>query len=256
MVSLTITTCKRYSLFKKTIESFKHYCLDNDLIDEIFHYDDSSSTEDRLLMYSNLRTLFPNTIIHSIPFNTNDFSSGKRHMEIMKIWKHNNEKHNVDYVFHLEDDWLFTEFFNLKDSIDLLKNNDDVAMVGFSWKRKDFPSDLFVPKQIGNFWEWYYSEKHSVNEPLFLDTVEMKSLSDGRLVWVKYINWPYFGFRPAVHDVKKLSVLETFNSDMDSFELEFAIRFSKKYKSFLHNKRICYHIGDDTSSYDLNNSLR
>lgn len=254
MISLTITTCKRYSLFKKTIESFKEYCLDSELINEIFHYDDSSPTEDRLLMYSNLRTLFPNTIIHSIPFNSNNFLDGKRHMEIMKIWKYNNEKHELDYVFHLEDDWLFTEYFNLRDSIELLENNDDIAMVGFSWEKKEFPSEIFIPKQIGDFWEWYYSSKYEINEPLFLDTVEMKYLPDG--FWVKYINWPYFGFRPAVHDVKKLSVLDTFNGNMDSFELEFAIRYSKLYKSFLHNKRICYHIGDDISAYNLNNSDR
>jgi hypothetical protein len=254
MISLTITTCKRYSLFKKTIESFKHYCLDSDLINEIFHYDDSSSIEDRVLMYSDLRSLFPNIIIHSIPFDSLNFSNGKRHMEIMKIWKSNNEKHKLDYVFHLEDDWLFTEFFNLTDSINLLKDNDDIAMVGFSWEKKDFPSEIFIPKQIGDFWEWYYSDNHEINEPLFLDTVEMKYLPDS--FWVKYINWPYFGFRPAVHDVKKLSVLDTFNSNMDSFELEFAIRYSKLYKSFLHNKRICYHIGDGISSYNLNNSNR
>jgi hypothetical protein len=254
MISLTITTCKRYSLFKKTIESFKHYCLDSDLINEIFHYDDSSSIEDRVLMYSNLRSLFPNTIIHSIPFDSTNFSNGRRHMEIMKIWKSNNEKYKLDYVFHLEDDWLFTEFFNLTDSINLLKDNDDIAMVGFSWEKKEFPSELFTPKEIGDFWEWYYSDKHEINESLFLDSVEMKYLPDG--FWVNYINWPYFGFRPAVHDVKKLSKLETFNDNLDSFELEFAIRFSKMYKSFLHNKRICYHIGDEISSYNLNNSLR
>jgi hypothetical protein len=254
MISLTITTCKRYSLFKKTIESFKHYCLDSDLINEIFHYDDSSSIEDRVLMYSDLRSLFPNTIIHSIPFDSTNFSSGRRHMEIMKIWKSNNEKYKLDYVFHLEDDWLFTEFFNLTDSINLLKDNDDIAMVGFSWEKKEFPSELFTPKEIGDFWEWYYSDKHEINESLFLDSVEMKYLPDG--FWVNYINWPYFGFRPAVHDVKKLSKLETFNDNLDSFELEFAIRFSKMYKSFLHNKRVCYHIGDEISSYNLNNSLR
>jgi len=82
----------------------------------------------------------------------------------------------------------------------------------------------------------------------------MKYLPEGD--WVKVINWPYFGFRPAIHDIKKLKTIDNFNGNMDSFELEFALRFAKKYKSFLHLERICYHIGIHNSSYNLNNSER
>ena len=60
----------------------------------------------------------------------------------------------------------------------------------------------------------------------------------------------------AVEIIKKLKLLDNFNDSMSSFELEFATRFAKKYKSFLHSKRICYHLGFDNSSYDLNNSER
>jgi hypothetical protein len=173
----------------------------------------------------------------------------------MKKWKEDIKFFNIDYVFHLEDDWFFENPFNLHEGIELLKNNEDVGMVGFSWKKKIFPMELFQPKLIGNFWEWYYSDKHYLNEPLFNDTVE-EDLHVVKGLWIKYINWPYFGFRPAIHDVNKLNQMNTFNDNMDSFELEFAIRFSKKFKSFLHSERICYHIGDENSSYNLNNSLR
>jgi hypothetical protein len=254
MITLTITTCKRFLLFEKTVNSFYENCLDRDLISHIIHYDDSSSDFERKEMFLLLKKLFPNVMLTSITFQSSDFKTTKRHLEIMKIWKTNNENFNFDYVFHLEDDWLFQKKFRLLEGIDLLKNHDDIALVGYSWEKKVFPPELFIPKIIGNFWEWYYSENHELNEPLFLDTVEMKYLPEN--VWVNVINWPYFGFRPSIHDVKKLKSFNNFNDEMDSFELEFAIRFAKKYKSFLHLERICYHIGDNISSYNLNNSKR
>lgn len=251
MLALTITTCKRIDLFLKTIRSFTENCLDLHSITTIIHYDDSSNPEDRKRMYNELLFLFPNVIIYNVYFNNEDIKSNRRHLEIMKIWK--SQVMLFDYVFHLEDDWLFVKKFNLQEGIDLLKNNPDVALVGYSWERKIFPSNLFVPKQIGNFWEWFYSDKFVINEPLFIDETEMKYLPENH--WVKYINWPYFGFRPGIHDIKKINQLENFNDSMSSFELEFAIRFSKNFKSFLHNDRICYHIGQE-SAYDINNSNR
>jgi hypothetical protein len=251
-ILLTITSCRRYDLFYKTIVSFIENCTDIHLIKNIIHYDDSSSYEDRIKMNDILYSSFPNAEIINVNFERDSFSTDRRHLEIMKIWK--SDISNFEYVFHLEDDWLFVDKFSLYEGIELLKNNNGVGSVGFSWEKKDFPRELFIPQEIGNFWEWYYSEKHELNEPLFLDVVEMKYLPDG--FWVKYINWPYFGFRPAIHDIKKINTLDNFNDSMTSFELEFAIRYSKKYKSFLHNKRICYHIGDNVSSYNLNSSLR
>ena len=254
MISLTITTCKRFLLFERTINSFYNNCIDRELISHIIHYDDSSSDFERKEMFLLLKKLFPNVMLTSITFQPSDFNTRKRHLEIMKVWKSNNEKFDFNYVFHLEDDWLFQKKFRLLDGINLLSDNDDIALVGYSWEKKIFPPELFTPRIIGDFWEWYYSENHEVNKPLFLDEVEMKYLPEG--VWVKVINSPYFGFRPAIHDIKKLKTIDNFNGDMDSFELEFALRFAKKYKSFLHFERICYHIGKHNSSYDLNNSER
>lgn len=254
MICLTLTTCKRIDLFQKTLISFYENCVDNNLFTHIIHYDDSSSQEDRLLMFNLLKTLFPNIPLISISFNPTSFTTKKRHLEIMKLWKQNNELFNFDYVFHLEDDWFFEKKFYISEALDLMKNEENIAMVGFSWKKKVFPDNFFNPKIIGNFWEWYYSDNHELNEPLFYDEVEMQYLPNGH--WLKIINWPYFGLRPAMHDVNKLKLLGNFNDSTDFFELEFAVRFAKKYKSFLHLDRICYHLGETNSSYSLNNSER
>lgn len=254
MIGLTITTSKRFSLFEKTINSFANFCLDKENISHIIHYDDSSSEEERKQMTNIIKNLFPSVKLTSISFSPESFTTKKRHMEIMKQWKTNNETFKFDYVFHLEDDWLFIENFLLLDAVEIMDKNEDIAMVGFSWEKKIFPENFFIPKVIGDFWEWFFSNTFEINEPLFYDEVEMKYLPDNQ--WVKIINWPYFGFRPAIHDVKKLKTLDNFNDTTDFFELEFATRFSKKYKSFLHSKRVCYHIGNEKSSYTLNNSER
>jgi len=253
-ICLSITTCKRLDLFLETINSLKKYCKDFEVIDEIIHFDDSSSNEDRIQMEDCFSILFPNTKYTKHYFNENSFESNKRHMEIMKIWKYVLEHEGFDYCFHIEDDWEFIDYFSIVDAVSVLSEHNDIALIGFSWEKKIFPNDFFKPKIIGNYWEWYYSNKHEINEALMFDEVEMKYLPEGH--WTKIINWPYFGFRPAVHDVKKLSKLDTFKNSEMSFELEFAVRFAKLYKSFLHINRICYHIGNEKSSYNLNESKR
>jgi hypothetical protein len=120
---------------------------------------------------------------------------------------------------------------------------------------------LFTPRIIGDFWEWYYSEKHKLNESLFLDEVEIKYLPEG--YWVNYINWPYFSLRPGVHHVKKLLSVGDFSTTYDrektSVELEFAIRWKNMgYKSMMCKHFTSLHTGQDPelSAYKINNSAR
>lgn len=254
MICLTITTSKRLDLFIQTIESFVKHCNDIELFDTIIHYDDSSSDEDRDKMNSIINNLFTNKLICTRRFNKESFTTKRRHCEIMKIWKKDIESFGFDYVFHLEDDWLFIKNFNLNDGVDILKNRQDIALVGYSWQKKEFPSDIFIPEIINGYWEWFYSNRYKVNQVLWLDEVEMQFLPKGH--WVKILNWPYFGFRPAIHDINKLKTLDTFDVNVDGFELEFAKRFSEKFKSFFHSERITYHIGKDNSSYTMNDSTR
>jgi len=251
---LSLTTCKRFNLFLETILSFYTNCNDLHLITEIVHFDDSSSKDEREKMRIIFNNLFPNIKYTTFYIDEKSISSKKRHLEIMKLWKIHLEKIESDYCFHLEDDWKFVKPFTLQSGLDLLSVESEVALVGYSWQMKKFPENVFTPKIIGNFWEWCFLPDREINDNLCLDEVEMSYLPED--VWVSIINWPYFGFRPGIHDVKKLSKLDNFEDTDISFELEFAIRYSKLYKSYLHKERICYHIGDENSSYDINNSKR
>ncbi len=254
MNAITITTCKRLNMFKQMLASLRQNLLDPDFIDIIIHYDDCSSNADRQEMYNLLETTFPNKFIFTRTFERDSFNTLKRHMEIMKEWKSDLCKMNLDYVFHTEDDFLYLKNFSLSEASCLLKDDKNVAYVGFSQELREFPDEYKNIKQIGNFWEWVYDENKPVLTNLFLDKVVInKSKIPG--FWCYYINWPYFSFRPGIHDVKKLSNISTFREETISFELEFSIRYAKLYKSFFHIDEICTHIGDE-SAYTLNQSNR
>lgn len=255
MISLTITTCKRLYLFKKTIFSLQENLIDINLFDSIIHYDDSSSQEDRKEMENIINQIFPNSKYISRYFEPTDFKTNKRHAEIMNIWKEDMEKLNVDFAFHTEDDWEYLEKFSIIEAIDILKNNKKIALIAFSenFPFGKLPPDIFYPKIIGNFWECIYIKEKKLLENLYLKREE--TVGD-YLYWEYYINWPYFTLRPSIHDVKKLSTLDNFKTEGDvSFELEFSTRFAEKYVTYFYMRNICKHISGK-SAYELNNSNR
>jgi hypothetical protein len=254
MNALTITSCKRAEHFKKTLISFERYCIDKDLIDLIIWYDDNSTSEDRLEMLKTLLSIFKNKKIITNFFSENSFNTKKRHKEIMNLWKTDITNLSLDYVFHTEEDFEYVSEFSISEAIEFLKNKEDVAMVGFSQEKREIPKEVGEINIQGNYWEWFYVKDRPILDHLFLDTVIMRKHPDPSY-WCKYINWPYFSLRPGLHDVNKLKKLEEFYDVDGSFELDFAVRYGKLYKSFCHVDEICKHIGD-ISAYDLNTSSR
>ena len=254
MNALTITSCKRAEHFKKTLISFERYCIDKDLIDLIIWYDDNSTSEDRLEMLKTLLSIFKNKKIITNFFSENSFNTKKRHKEIMNLWKMDITNLSLDYVFHTEEDFEYVSEFSISEAIEFLKNKEDVAMVGFSQEKREIPKEVGEINIQGNYWEWFYVKDRPILDHLFFDTVIMRKHPDPSY-WCKYINWPYFSLRPGLHDVNKLKKLEEFYDVDGSFELDFAVRYGKLYKSFCHVDEICKHIGD-ISAYDLNTSSR
>jgi len=253
-ITLSITTSNRLDLFKQTINSFSQKCLDLDIITKIFHFDDSSSNEDINEMKNILKKTFPNSKILTYKFDENSFLTNKRHCNVMNVWL---KKMNIesDYNFHLEDDWLFTEKFRIKELIDFVSEKNNVAYVGVSQFLRDFPQNI-KPTIEGNFWKWYYDPTQKVLSNLFLDTKTME-LENVEGFWCYYINWPYFGFRPGLWDVHKLSSLsEILCDDEIHFELGFALSLTKNYVSYSLINSVCHHIGNNNSSYKINNSER
>jgi hypothetical protein len=260
MNAFTITSSKRLSLFEKTINSFVDKCQDLDQIKVILHYDDCSSAEDRQRMSRIMAEKFKGKTILNRYFYPDSFVGAKRHMEIMKLWKMDLENLGITYAFHTEDDFLYIQPFSITEGIELLQKMETVAYVGYSQPIRTLPADFGQTNIIeGNFWKWIYDKNKKHCENLFMDFEAMKIYHDtyGDLsYWCYFINWPYFSFRPGIHEVNKLKTLNTFVDNGGSFEFEFSLRFAEKYCSYCHIRNIAIHIGSGNSSYNLNESLR
>lgn len=91
-ITWTCTTCKRYSLFQKTMDSFLSACFDKDLISEWLVGDDGSSGEDIIKM----KTRYPFLKIYK---NSGTGQAANINNLFSKV--------QTEWFFHCEDDWFF-----------------------------------------------------------------------------------------------------------------------------------------------------
>jgi hypothetical protein len=256
-VSLAITSCKRLHFLSRVLGAFKIFCRDLDIIDDIIFFDDSSSDDDKREMERLLYELFPDQNKIVTHFYKDSFNDTYRHSRILNELRKKLIETGSDYLFLLEDDYLFVDFFRISENIDLLENYPEYGYAGFAQSFKKFP-DHIRPREIADYWEWHYDTTQEINCNLFMD----ESSAVQQLIpnlWMTYINWPSFTLRPGTHHVERfLSIGEfstTYDRDNMRTELEFAIRWSKKYKSLFHKRFHIINLGFDstTSAYNLNN---
>ena len=236
-VLLSITSCKRYDLFYKTVNSFLLNCKDIHKINYFFCVDDNSSKEDRknmLLNFPFFKFLFKN-------------NSQKGHLNSMNIiW----DKLNLlkpTFWIHLEDDWLFFKpSFYVQNSIDFL----------ISHKHLNIHQILFN-KNYGEIFEHYnlLGGKPILNNQFLLHIKDEPNLNGRNSAY-----WPHFSFRPSMSFVETILLIGNFNSPNTFFELDFANKyFNNNFKSAFFNEISSIHIGKLTSdkkshnAYSLNN---
>jgi hypothetical protein len=249
-------------MLKRVLKAFVVFCKDIELIDNIIFFDDSSSVEDKKEMEDLLLQLFPSKNLIIEHFYPDSFTDSYRHSRILNRWREILIETNTDYCFHLEDDYMFVDFFDLNTGVRVLNFNEDCGYVGYFQSYKNFP-DEFQPRifKINDirFWEWIYIPSLPINENLFQDETGAIQALNGEDYWMMYINWPHFSLRPGIHDVKKLLTVGEFSVNYDTntmrTELEFAIRWSKKFKTLCHEKFMVINLAWDESqsSYTLNN---
>lgn len=263
-IALTMTCSKRFHLFERVVPAFKKHCLDSDLITKIIIYDDNSTSEDREKMEGIIESLFPNVDLVYTYFN--DIHTKYHHAYIMQHWY--DQISEVDYVFHLEDDFLINEDFTLLELQTILKNDDRVAIAGISQPRRNFPQELLKEHNLvieypqnENYWVWPYIKSKACGEPLFYDDVRSAEGTQnyGFNYFEYFINYTAFCLQPSLIDVKKIRSIKKFEL-VDKLEAEFGQRYSEKYISVFNNKMKCVHIGSvwlqEKSAYDINESIR
>jgi hypothetical protein len=261
-ISISITSSRRFPLLRRKLKSLTVFCKDINLLDEVIFFDDSSSIEDKSEMEVLLNQLFHDKVKTITHFYPDSFPDGYRHARILNHWRDKLIERDIDYTLHSEDDYLFVNHFSLAECINLIENNPEYGYVNLSQSWKNFPKE-YQPKIIGDYWEWVYREDKEINGCLFLDDVASIQQTQPD-IWLMYINWPSFSLRPGMMHVKKLLSIGEFSTTYDpsnmSVELEFAIRWSKKYKALCNKNfnviNLGFSIDDSNSAYNKNGSFR
>lgn len=233
LITFSITTCKRYDLFERTMNSFLRYCTDIELISRWICIDDNSSNRDRTQMK-----------IH-YPFFEFVWKEEieKGHAKSMNMIL---DRVDTPYLFHMEDDWeFFTEQPYMRQCMDVLNHD---ASLGQCLINKNYAETFEDIRIIGGIYKTtssgtrYYEHVH---EP----DIESFYALFGHGPNCAY--WAHYSLRPSMVRVSTLRDVGTYNVNADHFEMEYAHRYtSKGYRSAFLDTISCQHIGRLTSERD------
>jgi glycosyltransferase involved in cell wall biosynthesis len=229
-ISLIILSCKRFSLFKRTIESLQKNCLDLDLISQIILVDDNSELHDLILMQDLAKKL------------------GK---PLLLVSKHQNKGHAIsmniawdlvktEYCLLLEDDWECVKSDNfIKTAFQIFNKHDNVVQVQYH-RKADITAIGQKTLKLGNkkYIKYDYNVKSvdSLGRPAF----------------------PGFTLNPSLINVKKLKENNLrFREDIFGFEFNYACQVAGKgLKIAYFTDNYFQHIGKNNSAYKLNETQR
>ncbi len=248
-IVFSITTCKRYDLFEKTINSFINCCEDLSLIDCWLCVDDNSSEEDRSLMkekYPFFQFVFKN-------------ESQKGHYVSMNIIHDFIRQRKSGYLLHVEDDWHFVEERNyVMDCIRILKSNETIGQVLFN---KNYAEIEPVKLRIaGGINKTLKNTNYILHEYYESSSPEYEDFMKRNKSYPSNAYWPHFSFRPSVIKCSVLLDIGVFYHT-PHFEMEYAKEYiERNYKSAFLNTFSCIHTGKKTwekndntaNAYNLN----
>ena len=234
-VVMTITTCKRYDLFKRTMDSFIINCKDINLIDYFYCVDDNSSKEDRKNMLKDYKFI-------KYKFKKEEEKGHKKSMNI--IWDKLKEL-GAKYWIHMEDDWLFIKPCNyIGKSIEFLEK----------YKSKKIHQILYnknYGEVIGDY---------NLVGGIKLDENYLLHVKDeNNLVGRNSAYWPHYSLRPSMCLVESIIEIGNYECEDTFFERAYADKYHKKgYQSGYYNEITSIHIGkltneEGVNAYILNN---
>lgn len=247
-IVFTITTCKRYDLFEKTINSFLNCCLDYNLIDQWICIDDNSSQEDR----DKMKNQYP--FFKYIWKTPNE----KGHYKSMNMII-DNLSPETNYVLHMEDDFHFIQKRNyITDGINILKHEKDIGQILFNKNYSEIPN--YKMRIAGGINKCHNNIRYTIHEYYQMNTHEYKSFIAKHKKYLTVAYWKHFSFRPSI---VKRSVYDDIGLFYNTghFEMAYASEYIERgYSSAFFNDFTSIHIGKKTweknkpNSYKLNNT--
>ena len=246
-IVFTITTCKRFDLFEKTMNSFLNCCTDSHLIGQWLCVDDNSSEEDRNKMkktYPFFKFIWKN-------------ESQKGHYVSMNIIRDYVIDIGATHVLHSEDDFHYFQKRNyITDSLKILGDNDKIAQVLFN---RNYAEAEFSQRKIkgGICKTMTDGTRYVIHEHYEPGTKEYDAFINKYKGHGTCGYWEGFSFRPSLLKVSMLKDVGTYYNT-DHFERAYAVEYKLRgYLSAFFDTYCCLHIGKKTwessaNSYTLN----
>ena len=256
-VILTMTSCKRLDLLRRTLDSIITNCLDiTKYVCKWVLVDDNSSIQDR----DAIRTLYPFiTIVEKGP---EDKGHPRSMNMIYDILMHSGAKYN----FHLEDDfeWWMPDHY-LGKCIKILQQDSSFgqALVNFAYTEDEHTAqqvwerDMHViptpEDQNGESILRYFVHEYFTGHRLEIEQNLLGAPSS--------MYWPHFSFRPGMTKIEVYQKLGKFDESALHFEMEYADRYVRAgYRTAMMDGCYATHIGRRTyerkghkrNAYDLN----
>jgi hypothetical protein len=223
-VFFSITTCKRYDLFERTMNSLLRTWRDANKIDYFFCVDDNSLKADR----DKMRKKYPFFKYYM------KSPAEKGHRESMNIIWNKLKELKPKYWIHMEDDWLF---FYEDDYVSR-------ATAFLDRHQGDNIHQLLFNRNYAELYQWHIVGGQKM-EPGFLlheqtDVIPVGRCTNGY--------WPHYSFRPSMIRVAPILALGNYDSPNTFFERDYADRYvAKGYRSAFFDAITCFHTGKLTS---------
>lgn len=243
-IPLTMTTCKRYSLFKRTVDAFFTRVSDSYCIDSIYIFDDGSTDEDVNRMKADLDAL-------EIDYHITQKRGG--HGNSMNMIVDKIKQLGAPFFVHLEDDFeVRLGAPIISQTMEILLTHSKFSQCLFNNSYREYAADV-EKLPLGK-------RQFTKNGLIFYEHVWKDDAANP-----SYAYWPGFSLTPGLN---RLDAFEDIGPFIESgiFEKEYAIR------SYRNGWRTAYletvyleHIGrkisergdpDKPNAYDLNGTTQ
>jgi len=213
-ITVCLTSCNRFHLLERTLNSF--LALNTYPIEKYIINEDSGSKEVIKKIIDKYGDL-----VHVIRSPKNE--------GLLKAIDNLYKLVDTEYIFHMEDDWLFSGNNNfMQQSLDILNGNPGIHQV---WIRNGIPQD------------WLDSENHGIYKMVkqqhcgdwcgFSLNCSLKRLNDYKKMFPSGYN--------ALRILEKNSAISEHECNMHAYK--------QGYRAALLNNPACTHIGDGQSTY-------
>ncbi len=219
MITFTLTSCNRWNLLEKTLDSF--LSLNNYPIERYLLHEDSGNSE----IVSKIKAKYP--FIEVLESNRSGLLASVDKLYALV---------DTDLIFHCEDDWQFfgsskNKLGNsnfIQESLDILESRPDIHQV---WIRDGIPESWLEEKTNKNY--RMVKQFHYGDWCGFSFNPGLRRLSDYKLMFPDGFNsYNTHGTNSALNEHECNQVASTFG-----------------YRAALLNNPSCIHIGDNQSTY-------